>query len=75
MEEKVKKAFKIFGKNIKNLRNERNMTIQELSELTGIRTQYFKRIELGTAKRLNASHIFIFAKAFKIKPHEVVKNI
>lgn len=75
MEEKVKKAFKIFGKNIKNLRNERNMTIQELSELIGIRTQYLKRIELGTAKRLNASHIFIFAKAFKIKSHEVVKNI
>ena len=75
MEEKVKKALKNFGKNIKNLRNERNMTIQELSELTGIGTQYLKRIELGTAKRLNASHILIFAKAFKIEPHEVVTNI
>ena len=75
MEEKVKKAFKNFGKNIKNFREKRNMTIQELSELTGIRTQYLKRIELGIAKRLNASHIFIFAKALKIKPHEVVKNI
>lgn len=75
MEEKVKKALKNFGKNIKNFREKRNMTIQELSELTGIRTQYLKRIELGTAKRLNASHIFIFAKALKIKPHEVVKNI
>ena len=31
MEEKVKKALKNFGKNIKNFRNERNMTIQELS--------------------------------------------
>lgn len=75
MEEKVKKALENFGKNIKNFREERNMTIQELSKLTGIRTQYLKKIESGMAKRLNANHILIFAKAFNIKPHEVVKGI
>lgn len=75
MEEKVKKALKNFGKNIKNFREERNMTIQELSKLTWIRTQYLKKIEEGKAYRMSCDYVFIFAKAFKIKPHEVVKNI
>ena len=67
--------YRIFGKNIREFREERNMTIEELSIITGIRAQYLKRIELGTAKRLHASHIFIFAEAFKIKPHEFVKGL
>ena len=67
--------FKKFGENIREFREERNMTIEELSTITGIRTQYLKRIELGTARRLNTSHIFIFAEVFNIKPHEIVNGI
>ena len=67
--------FKKFGENIREFREERNMKLEDLSIITGIRAQYLKRIELGTAKRLNVSHIFIFAEAFKIKPHEVVKGL
>ena len=51
------------------------MTIQELSKLTGIRVQYLKKIEAGKAYGMNSNYVFIFAKAFKIKPHEVVKGI
>ena len=67
--------FKKFGENIREFREERNMTLEDLSIITDIKAQYLKRIELGTAKRLNVSHIFIFAEAFKIKPHEVVKGL
>ena len=67
--------FKKFGENIREFREERNMTLEDLSIITGIKAQYLKRIELGTAKRVHASHIFIFAEAFKIKPHEFVKGL
>ena len=67
--------YRIFGQNIQEFRKERNMTIEELSQITGIKTQYLRRIKDGNAKRLKASHIFIFAKAFNLKPHEIVKNI
>lgn len=67
--------YRIFGENIREFREERNMTIKKLSIITGIRTEYLKRIELGNAKRLKASHIFIFADAFNLKPHEIVKNL
>lgn len=67
--------LKKIGENIRNFREERNMTIEELSTITGIRAQYLKRIELGTVKRLSIDHIFIFAEAFNLKPHEIVKGL
>ena len=67
--------LKKFGENIRKFREERNITIEELSTITGIRAQYLKRIELGTAKGLNVDHIFIFADAFNLKPHEIVKGL
>ena len=76
MNEKEKDIFIKFGKNIQQFRKERNMTIQELSKLTGIRVQYLKKIEAGKAYGMNSNYVFIFAKAFKIKPHdEVVRGI
>ena len=51
------------------------MTLEELSELTDIKAQYLVKIENGTAKRLNAGHIFIFARAFKIEPYEIFKAL
>ena len=43
--------FKKFGENIREFREERNMTLEDLSIITGIKAQYLKRIELGTAKK------------------------
>ena len=71
----TEEILKKFGENIHEFREDRNMTLKELSIITGIRVQYSKRIELGTAKKLNTSHVFIFAEAFNIKPHELVENI
>lgn len=75
MVEKMKKVFEKFGQNIKEFRQERNMTIKELSQITGIRIQYLYKIEAGKAYGLSTSHVFIFAEAFKLKPHEVVKGL
>ena len=67
--------LKKFGENIREFREERNITIEELSVITGIRKEYLKKIEAGKAYGLNSNYIFIFAKAFKIKPHEVVTGL
>ena len=67
--------LKKFGENIRKFREERNMTTDELSIITGIREQYFKRIEADKAKRLNIEHLFIFSEAFKLKPHEIVNGL
>ena len=67
--------FRNFGKNIREFREEKNMTIEELSLITGIRVSYLKRIEKGLVRRIKTSHIFIFAEAFHLKPHEIVKSL
>lgn len=72
---KKEEIYRIFGENIRKFREERNMTIEELSVITGIRKEYLKKIEAGKAYGLNSNYIFIFAKAFKIKPHEVVTGL
>jgi len=70
-----KELFRIFGKNIREFREEKNMTIEELSLITGIRVSYLKRIEKGLASKIKTSHIFIFAEAFHLKPHKIVKGL
>ena len=67
--------FKKFGANIREYREERNLTIQELSKLTKIRMQYLKKIEAGKAYGMTSSYIFIFAKAFNIRPNEIIKGL
>ena len=41
--------LKKLGKHIKNLREEKLITIKELSEKTGIRKDYIRKIEQGEA--------------------------
>lgn len=75
MKENSKDIFRIFGENIHYLRNERSMTLEELSVITGIRKEYLQKIENGVARRVSASHIFIFANAFNVEPLGIVKNL
>lgn len=75
MDDFVKEKFINFGLKIKKLREERNMSIEELSMITGIRLQYLKKIEAGTAHRLTSTHVLIFSNVFNIKPNEVVSDI
>jgi len=48
---------KIFGKNINKIRTKSGITIDKLSELTGIRKAYLVKIENGSAKRITFSII------------------
>ena len=49
IDEKIKQDFVKLGLHIQNLRKERNITLQELSEKTGIRVKYLQKIENGIA--------------------------
>lgn len=65
--EEYKKIFKQFGKHILKLREDRNITINELSDKTGIRKEYLKKIEQGTAYGLMFErHLVKIAKGLKI---------
>ncbi len=65
--EYVKRCCILIGQHIKNLREERNMTLKEMSQKTGIRVEYLKRIEAGTAYRVKVmEHLYEIAKALKI---------
>lgn len=70
-EERLKKL----GQNIRIAREERNITIKELSEKTGIRAEYLKKIENGEAVRIKISKLYQIAQAMKMKTSMLVKNI
>ena len=46
LNEKVKLAFKQLGKHIQTLREEKGMTIKEISEKTGIRKEYLRKLKM-----------------------------
>ncbi len=52
--------------NIKKLREMNNMTIEELSQKTGINTDFLLKIEQAKAKRIFLKHIDSFCKCFKV---------
>lgn len=67
MKEELKKEFEKFGKRIKKLREEKELTISELSQQTGIRKEYLKKIEEGTAYRvLLCKHLVKIANALDV---------
>jgi len=70
-EERLKKL----GQNIRIAREERNITIKELSEKTGIRTEYLKKIENGEAVRIKIFKLYQIAHAMNMKTSMLVKDI
>ena len=70
--EYVKRCCILIGQHIENLREERNMTLEEMSQKTGIRIEYLKRIEAGIAYRVKViPHLALIAKALKITMMEL----
>lgn len=66
------KKFVHLGKNIKKFREEKNITINELSEKTGIDLKYLKRIENGEALNISLSkHLFKIENALDINLSEL----
>ncbi len=71
-DERTIKLVKLFGENVQRIRLEKGISIKELSEKTGIREKYLKRIEKGEALGLTTLHVFILAEALLVKPHLLV---
>ena len=72
IDEKIKQDFILFGQHIKKLRKERSLTIDEISQKTGIRPQYLQKIEAGIAYRVMLEkHLVPLAKVFKTKISEL----
>ena len=66
--EELKKVLILLGLHIKNLREERNLSINELAKKAGLRAQYLKKIEQGTAYgMLLDKHLAKIADALRIK--------
>lgn len=47
----------LLGNRVKELRLQRNLTIEQLSEKSGINIKYLKRIENGQAVGINTLHL------------------
>ena len=67
-----KKFCKLLGKRINKLRKQQKISIEELSNRTGIRTVYLKKIENGEAFGVKIdSHLLKIAEKLNIKAHEL----
>ena len=52
-DEKSIKLIKIFGENVQKIRQSKNISIKKMSEKTGIRENYLKKIEKRRSHRYN----------------------
>lgn len=72
IDEKIILQFEKLGIRIKEFRENRNLTIKELSQKTGIRTEYLRKIESGKAFGiLFEKHIVKIAKGMNVKISEL----
>ena len=67
-------TLKIFGENIKKRREEKGISQEELASIAEFDRTYISLIERGK-RNLSLLNICRFAKAFDIKPFELIKNI
>lgn len=75
MNTEIIQALKILGQNIKENREKKRITLEEVSQKTGIRLPYLKKIENGKAVRVSTMHVFMIAEALDVMPHILVKGI
>lgn len=66
MKEQTSKTLKIIAKNLKRIRDERGLTIKDVSELTGIRCEYIRKIEQVKAPKMNLSKLYFLTKGLKV---------
>lgn len=76
-----KKDLKIFinlGKTVKSLREEKGLSLNELSEKSGINIRYLKTIEQGNATGVSIQKVICIAESLGLKPHyllEIIQNL
>ena len=60
------------GNSIRNKREQKQISIKEMSTLTGIRTEYLRKIEFGTAYGIMfEKHLLKIANAMHLKLFEL----
>ena len=73
-DDETMKILKILGKNVQKIRQSKNITIKEMSEITGIREKYLKKIEKGEAMGITTSKIFLIADALSVRVSLLLKE-
>lgn len=73
-DDKAIKLFKNLGENVQEIRQSKNISIKEVSEKTGIREEYLKKIEKGEAFGITTSIIFVIADALSVKVSLLLKD-
>ncbi len=68
------RLIKNLGNNVQKIRLSKNISIKEMSEKTGIREKYLKKIEKGEAMGITTSKIFLIADALSVKVSLLVKE-
>ena len=68
------KILKILGNNVQKIRLKKNISIKEMSEKTGIREKYLKKIEKGEAMGITTSKIFLIAEALSVRVSLLLKE-
>lgn len=68
------KILKILGNNVQKIRLSKNISIKEMSEKTGIREKYLKKIEKGEAIGITTSKIFLIAYALSVRVSLLLKE-
>lgn len=59
--------IKTIGENIQKIRAEKNISLELLSEKTGISKKYLKKIETGKAIGIKTSHFILIAEALSVQ--------
>ena len=67
--------LKRIGITLKNIRESKNISIKELSENTGIKEKYLKKIEAGAAVRFSLSHLERIIKVLDTEIEEVIRGV
>lgn len=74
MKKKYPAQIKQFGEKVKELRIESGLTQVELGKSSGVDTRTIQRIE-GGEFAVGLHIVFALAKAFKMKPYELLLHI
>ncbi len=56
----------LLGNRLKEIRQQKNMTINELSQRSGLSTSYIKKIEYGQAFNINIKHVYQLYKSLNL---------
>lgn len=75
MNTEIIQALKITGQNIKENREKKGITLEEVSQKTGIRVSYLKKIENGEAFRVSSKHLFLIAETLNVMPHILLEGL